>query len=83
MLFYALQFPQARLGRAFHLGAIWIRYPAWIWIGLWLLFQVLAAFRHAGDGEAGVAYLAHIGGALVGTCLWLGLRIRERTAEAP
>ena len=82
MLFYALQFPQARLGRAFHLGAIWIRYPAWAWIGLWLLFQVFAAFRHAGDGEAGVAYLAHIGGALVGASFWLILRIRERVAES-
>lgn len=83
MLFYALQFPRAKLGRASHLGAIWIHYPAWAGIGLWLLFQVFAAFRHAGDGEAGVAYLAHIGGALVGACLWLGLRIRESAAEAP
>jgi len=57
--------------------------PAWVWLGVWFLTQLLstAAAGHASN-QGGVAFFAHIGGFLFGalTVLLLGLRSPPRRA---
>lgn len=66
---YALKWPKARVMTAVTLGffirMIWI--PALVVLGLWFLMQLLFAFLSAGnEASGGVAYMAHVGGFLVG-----------------
>jgi len=48
------------------LGFLPLVLPAWLLLGLWILFQLLSAFT-AGDG--GVAWWAHVGGFAAGVAL--------------
>lgn len=79
---YLLLFPRARV-----LTAIWIflfielaRIPAWILIVIWFLLQLGSGLASLGPAaaSAGVAYLAHVGGFLMGMLLvapaWLSGR---------
>lgn len=79
---YLLLFPRARV-----LTAIWIflfielaRIPAWILIVIWFLLQLGSGLASLGPAasDAGVAYLAHVGGFVMGMLLvapvWLGGR---------
>jgi membrane associated rhomboid family serine protease len=72
IVFYALQFPKAKLGFFWRYGYVWMR---WVRISartallLWLLLQGLQTFLQL--TEAGrVSGLAHLGGALVGFLFW-------------
>jgi membrane associated rhomboid family serine protease len=70
--YYALRFPQARLGFLirYWLYFRWIRLPAFVALLLWFLLQLLLAYeRQLGVGQ--VAALAHLGGAAVGVVAWL------------
>lgn len=78
LAFYVLAQPRARLALLFG-WVFWIRVPAWGYLALWVLLQVLGA----ASGGGGVAYTAHLGGALGGLLLWflwrdglLGARLR-------
>lgn len=65
---YGLRFVQARLG-----VVIWFRWftlPAWGYIVLWVGTQLLGTFASLAMPGGGVAYLAHLGGALVGGAAW-------------
>jgi len=72
--FYAVCFPHVRLSfmlwaRSFAVailsGRNWFAIPAWSVFAIWIGFQiVMAAVSKSGTG--GVAYMAHIGGALPG-----------------
>lgn len=46
-----------------------IRVPAWIWLGLWFLYQLIEAdfglFNAKANG-GGVAFFAHVGGFIFG-----------------
>jgi membrane associated rhomboid family serine protease len=45
--------------------------PAWVAIGVWFLFQVVAGMGLLGGGSqaGGVAYAAHVGGFIAGLVL--------------
>ena len=65
--FYALAFPQAKIGflwRYFYYFR-WIRLPAWFVFVLWILFQIIGAYEQK-IGISSVSSFAHLGGAAVG-----------------
>ena len=70
---YAVLFPKVQLSflltsrrmilwRLWH----WISLPAWAVFVLWMVFQSIMAFAAEMDSAGGVAYSAHIGGAIFG-----------------
>lgn len=75
IVFYALEFPQARLGFLFRYFIYfrWIQMPAWGALVLWLLMQFIGAAMQLG-GFSNVAATAHLGGAAAGFALWLWWR---------
>ena len=83
LVFYALEFPGARLGFLlfFNWRFIWIRIPAWCAFGLWLMLQLIGiSMQRAGISH--VSSLAHIGGVVTGVVLWLWWRkIKKIRAE--
>lgn len=72
LVFYALQFPKARLAFLFvffWVRFFWIQIPAWAVFIVWLLLQFREAYlQHIGFSN--VAALGHIGGVLTGFVLW-------------
>lgn len=85
---YLLLFPRNRV-----LTAIWIflfielaRVPAWILIAIWFLLQLGSGLASLGPAATagGVAYLAHVGGFIMGMALiapaWLSRRRGTRYA---
>lgn len=68
MAAYALRFPQAQIGIAFFWGHLWLRLPAWAWLGAWLIGQCVLAWQQVG-GYTNVSALAHLGGAGIGAVL--------------
>lgn len=83
IVFYALQFPRARLGILFHYYIYfrWIRFPAWVALLLWIGMQIFGATLQM-QGLSNVSALAHLGGAGVGFVTWLiWRRIEERPAS--
>lgn len=83
---YAICFPRVRLSFMLGYGGLlslmrryWMSLPAWgafvIWIGLQFVMALLTR-RVAGEG--GVAYLAHVGGALPGIVYAFYYRTRSR-----
>jgi len=71
--FYALNFPEVKLGFLLRYGwwwFRWIRLPAWFVFVLWILFQAVGAWEQVA-GISAVSSLAHIGGAVVGFVAWL------------
>jgi membrane associated rhomboid family serine protease len=66
---YAFRFPKSRVLTLIFLGwfvrLIWI--PAMYVLGIWFLMQILFGVTSVGsDSQGGVAYMAHVGGFLVG-----------------
>jgi membrane associated rhomboid family serine protease len=73
--FYALRFPEARLGILLRYLLIfrWLYMPAWVALILWFVLQfVLAVLQVTGASE--VSALAHLGGAAVGVAAWVAWR---------
>jgi membrane associated rhomboid family serine protease len=50
-----------------------IALPAWVWLGLWFLFQLVSAGGQT-PGQGGVAFWAHIGGFAAGLLLVVPFR---------
>ena len=75
LVFYALQFPGARLAFLFRYWwrFAWVQIPAWVAFIIWLLLQFLGAWMQLA-GFSNVASFAHIGGVLTGFVLWLWWR---------
>lgn len=69
VVFYSLRFPQAKVGMFVVLH--WLLLPAWLYALFWLGLQSIGALAAGGTGVGGVAYLAHLGGALVGLIAWI------------
>jgi membrane associated rhomboid family serine protease len=65
---YAMLFPRARILTIipFLFGLVYL--PAWFFLGVWFLYQLLPVFLGQA-GHAGVAFFAHIGGFLAGLAL--------------
>jgi membrane associated rhomboid family serine protease len=72
---FLVLYPTARIGSLLPLGVLYVpvRIPAWVFIGLWFLYQlangVAALNATAGHAAGGVAYWAHVGGFLTGALL--------------
>lgn len=64
---YLILFPRARVLTL--LGIIPLRLPAWMVLGLYMLFQFLYVSQQAQEGAGGVAYWAHIVGFGAGMAL--------------
>ena len=75
IVFYALQFPHARLGFLFRYFFYfrWVRMPAWFALVLWLLLQSVTVVLQM-RGYSNVAATAHLGGAAAGFFFWLAWR---------
>jgi membrane associated rhomboid family serine protease/Zn-finger nucleic acid-binding protein len=81
--FYALSFPQAKIGflwRYFFYFR-WIRLPAWFVFVLWILFQIIGAYEQK-VGISSVSSFAHLGGAAVGVAAWAVCRKRSASVDA-
>jgi membrane associated rhomboid family serine protease len=80
--FYALAFPQAKIGflwRYFYYFR-WIRLPAWFVFVLWILFQIIGAYEQK-IGISSVSSFAHLGGAAVGVIAWFLTRKSAGSAQ--
>ena len=80
--YYALRFPQARLGILFRYWTYfrWVHLPAYTFLLLWFAMQfVYVLEQQAGIGN--VAALAHLGGAAVGVAAWALWHARNRQQE--
>ena len=66
---YMILFPGRRVRMLVGRGTA--EMPAWVSIGLWFLFQVVAGMGLLGGGSqaGGVAYAAHVGGFIAGLIL--------------
>jgi membrane associated rhomboid family serine protease/Zn-finger nucleic acid-binding protein len=75
LVFYALQFPRARLSFLFRFWwrFAWVHIPAWVVFIVWLLLQLFGAYNQVA-GFSDVASLAHLGGVITGFVLWLWWR---------
>jgi Zn-finger nucleic acid-binding protein len=75
IVFYALQFPKAKIGHVVRFGFYfrWIQMPAWVLLILWLLMQGFILMLQL-KGRSHVGATAHLGGALAGVLLWLRWR---------
>lgn len=73
--FYALRFPEARLGILLRYWLVfgWLYMPAYVALILWFLLQFLMVFMQF-SGVSDVSALAHLGGAAVGVLAWLAWR---------
>jgi membrane associated rhomboid family serine protease len=76
---YLVMFPTARVDVLIPLGFFLttLRLPALLVIGQWILLQFLSGFAVVGGapGDGGVAYFAHIGGAIAGLASGLLYRL--------
>lgn len=83
LVFYALQFPRAKLAFLFRFWwrFVWVQIPAWVAFIFWLLLQFLGAYmQHA--GLSNVASFAHLGGVLTGFAFWwIWRKLPQKTAE--
>lgn len=72
LIFYALEFPRARLGFLLFVywRFTWIRIPAWCAFVLWFLLQLVGVGMQRA-GLSHVSSLAHVGGVTTGFVLWL------------
>lgn len=72
LIFYACQFPGARLGFFFWFwrGLGWVRIPAWAAFALWFVLQLFGTMMQMA-GLSSVSSLAHLGGVATGFLFWL------------
>jgi rhomboid family protein len=73
---YLLRYPRARVRSLLFLFVIlrWVRVPASLLIGYWLLIQILnGAAELGGMGSGGVAWFEHLGGFFAGFLLFPAL----------
>lgn len=77
---YILLFPAARVATLIFLLFFFyvIEIPAWIFLGLWFLLQVVSGASTVGQNGAGVAFWAHIGGFVAGFILVLFFRKKRK-----
>jgi len=65
---YMLLYPKRRV-RAIVLRGFLTEIPAYVAIGIWILFQLIEGYMNRGAEGGGVAYAAHIGGFIAGLAL--------------
>lgn len=77
---YIFLFPKAKVSTLiFLLFFFWsLEVPAWIFLGLWFMLQVVNSTSAAGNNAGGIAYWAHIGGFVSGFILILFFRRKRK-----
>jgi len=78
IVFYALRLPKARLATYLssrYSAGVWITFPAWGGLLVWLLLQGVLLMQQLDGGN--VAALAHLGGAIVGAIAFFVTRNRR------
>ncbi|MGH2435580.1 MAG: rhomboid family intramembrane serine protease, partial [bacterium] len=75
VLYYALKYPRAQLGILLRIWLYfrWIRMPAYAYVGIWVVLQMIGAQQQIA-GITNVSALAHLGGAAVGLAFWVVTR---------
>ena len=83
IVFYALQFPRARLGFLLRLcwQFRWMQIPAWGALVFWLVLQSFGLVMQL-SGASHVASTAHLGGSAAGFALWWWWRKTEMPKAA-
>jgi membrane associated rhomboid family serine protease/Zn-finger nucleic acid-binding protein len=78
IVFYALQFPKARLVYLFRFGFVfrWVRFSAVTGLLIWLALQSVGVW-HQMSGYSRVSFLGHLGGAAFGLVWWLMSREKK------
>jgi membrane associated rhomboid family serine protease/Zn-finger nucleic acid-binding protein len=77
---FLVLFPKDRI-KTFVVATV-VRVPAWIYLGIWICYQVLTGLLSIGaEIEGGVAWFAHIGGFAAGVALMIPLRVKEKTEQ--
>ncbi len=71
MAYYCLRFPKASVGMICWFR--WIRIPVGVMLAIWIIFQILGAYKQIA-GFSNVSALAHLGGAFIGILFWLKTR---------
>ena len=71
---FLVLYPTSRIGSLIPIGFLYIpaRIPAWVFIGLWFLYQLVngvATLTSMATSAGGVAYWAHVGGFITGAVL--------------
>ncbi|TME54678.1 MAG: rhomboid family intramembrane serine protease [Chloroflexi bacterium] len=79
---YVVYFPRARV-LTFIVPFFFITLSAYVFIGYWILLQVLNAYLNLGVVGGGVAFFAHVGGFASGLILAILLRPREHPDPHP
>jgi membrane associated rhomboid family serine protease len=81
---YLVCFPRVRVRSLLWLGFFFtfVRVPAVFYLGLWFAFEAYRASQ-SNPNEPGVAYLAHVGGFVMGVVVLLLLRWRNRQRQEP
>jgi membrane associated rhomboid family serine protease len=79
IVFYACQFPQARLVHLFRFGLIfrWVRFSALTGLIFWIALQALGAWQQLA-GLTNISALSHLGGGAFGFLWWLVARKNEQ-----
>jgi len=67
LAYYCLRFSKAKVGIIVFFR--WIRLPVGFMLAIWIIFQILGAYRQIA-GFSNVSSLAHLGGASIGICFW-------------
>ncbi|MFV0416293.1 MAG: rhomboid family intramembrane serine protease [Chthoniobacterales bacterium] len=82
LVFYALQFPKARLVYLLRFGVFirWIRFPAFVGFIIWIALQ-LWGLQSQLDGSGWTSVLGHLGGVCIGILWWISSRRQEGTLE--
>lgn len=77
---YLLLFPSSRIKALVPLGFLYraARVPAWVFIVLWFVFQIVEGVTTVSSAGGGVAYSAHVGGFITGLALVKLFSQRER-----
>jgi len=82
IVFYALQFPRARLGWIVaYVRGSWIQVPAWFALVVWIIYQFVMLFLQR-KGLTDMSAMAHLGGAAIGFLYWLKVRPKPQMEES-
>ncbi len=81
---YAMLYPNSRVLTV--LFVFPVRVPAWIWLGLWFVYQLVEAnygLTSASANGGGVAFFAHVGGFIFGAIVARTFLHREHVRGRP
>jgi membrane associated rhomboid family serine protease len=82
MAFFALEYPRVKL--SFRIWYFLATFPAWLFLLLRVVLELVAGVATAGTGATGIAHWGHLGGAATGFACWTAWkRIMVADAHTP